>query len=74
MIIVICNAFFYRFSLEKQNGVFISTPDRIRHSLAKFDLKASDDIMLNKIATSDSDNDAEATVNLNSTMIDVEVN
>lgn len=52
----------------------ISTPDRIRHSLAKFDLKALNGIMLNKIATSDSDNGAAATVNLNSAMIDVEVN
>ncbi|KAI8643858.1 aspartic peptidase domain-containing protein [Parasitella parasitica] len=65
-----------RFILEKQHNAKISTQDRIRHSLAKFDLKPSKDTLqlLNRIATtSDSDNNpAATTVELNAVMIDVE--
>jgi hypothetical protein len=74
LIIVKLNYYLYRFSLERQNGVVVSTPDKARHSLAKFNLKALDDSMLNKIAITNSDNDSAAIVNLNSAMIDVEVN
>ncbi|CEP14007.1 hypothetical protein [Parasitella parasitica] len=63
------------FNLEKQHNAKLSTRDRLRHSLAKFDLKASDDmLLLNKIAsTSDLNSDpASATVELNTAMVDVE--
>ncbi|KAL9555425.1 hypothetical protein MBANPS3_002365 [Mucor bainieri] len=62
------------FQLEKRNGTtaaIISTPDRIRHTLAKFDLKASYDTDY-QTSSNIIDHDTAPVVDLNTAMMGIE--